>query len=141
MSIRESIADHLIETLSSMSVPVMLKKITREPFDYELLSNAQFPAAWLQSADENRGDITLSGMREATINYRIVGFVKSSTIDTARNELIESIEKALEVDRTRGGYALDTQVLEVDTDQGATTPVGGITMVTQVRYQYMRGES
>jgi len=141
MSIRENIADHLIDTLSSMSVPVMLKKITREPFDYELLSNAQFPAVWLQSADENRGDVTLSGMREATINYRIVGFVKSSAIDTARNELIESIEKALEVDRTRGGYALDTQVLEVDTDQGATTPVGGITMVTQVRYQYMRGES
>jgi hypothetical protein len=141
MSIRESIANHLITTLSSMTAPVALKKITREPFDYEQLSNAQFPAAWLQSAEESRGDITLSGMREATINYRIVGFVKSSTIDTARNELIESIEKALEVDRTRGGYALDTQVLEVDTDQGATTPVGGITMVTQVRYQYMRGES
>jgi len=141
MSIRESIANHLVTTLGSMTTPVALKKITREPFDYERLSNAQFPAAWIESAEESRGDVTLNGMREATINYRIVGFVKSSTIDTARNELIESIEKALEVDRTRGGYAQDTQVLDVNTDQGSISPVGGITITIQVKYQYMRGQS
>jgi len=141
MSIRESIATHLVDTLASMTTPVMLKKITREPFDYEQLSNAQFPAAWLQSAAESRGDVTLAGIREGTINYQIIGFVKSPNIDSARNELIESIEKALSVDSTRGGYAIDTQVVSVDTDQGTTSPIGGITMTAQVRYQYMKGES
>jgi hypothetical protein len=138
MSARENIAANLVTVLGSMTSPT-LKKITREPFDYERLSNAQFPAVWVQSAEETRGDLTLSGLRESTINYRIVGFVKGGSIDTARNELIEGIENALDVDRRRGGYAKDTQILAVDTDQGAIDPIGGITITIQVRYQYMRG--
>ena len=141
MSIRENIATHIVDTLESMISPVRLKKVTREPFDYERLSNAQFPAAWLQSAAESRSDVTLAGIREATINYQVIGFVKAAVIDSARNELIESIEKALDVDSTRGGYAIDTQVTLVDTDQGTISPIGGITMTVQVRYQYMKGES
>jgi len=140
MSARENIAANIVTVLELMINP-MLKKITRQPFDYERLSNAQFPAVWVQSAEEIREDMTLSGNRESTINYQIVGFVKGVNIDTARNELIEGIENALDVDRTRGGYAKDTQILSVDTDQGATDPVGGITLTAQVRYQYMRGES
>jgi len=140
MSARENIAANIVTVLELMTNP-MLKKITRQPFDYERLSNAQFPAVWVQSAEEIREDMTLSGNRESTINYQIVGFVKGVNIDTARNELIEGIENALDVDRTRGGYAKDTQILSVDTDQGATDPVGGITLTAQVRYQYMRGES
>jgi len=139
MSTRESIAANIVTTLGSMTSPI-LKKITRDPFDYERLSNAQFPAVWVQSAEETREDITLGGTRESTINYRIVGFVKGANIDTERNELIEGIENALDVDRTRGGYAKDTQILAVDTDQGAIDPIGGITITAQVRYQYMRGE-
>ncbi len=137
MSARESIAANIVTVLGDMTSPA-LKKITREPFDYERLSNAQFPAAWLQSGDETRSDAT-TGTREAVISYRIVGFVKGTAIDTARNELIEAIEEALEVDRTRGGYASDTQITDVSTDEGVIVPVGGITMVAQVRYFYERG--
>lgn len=140
MSARENIAASIVSVLELMTSP-MLKKITRQPFDYERLSNAQFPAVWVQSAEETREDMTLGGSRESTINYQIVGFVKGVNIDTARNELIEGIENALDVDRTRGGYAKDTQIMSVDTDQGTTDPIGGITLTAQVRYQYMRGES
>lgn len=140
MSTRESIAANIVNVLDSMTSPT-LKKITREPFDYERLSNAQFPAVFVQSADESREDVTIGGSRESTINYRIVGFVKGASIDTLRNALIEGIENAIDVDRTRGGYAKDTQVTAVDTDQGAIDPIGGITMTIQVRYQYMRGSS
>jgi len=140
MSARENIAANIVSVLELMTNP-MLKKITRQPFDYERLSNAQFPAVWVQSAEETREDMTLSGNRESTINYQIVGFVKGVNIDTARNELIKGIENALDVDRTRGGYAKDTQIMLVDTDQGTTDPIGGITLTAQVRYQYMRGES
>ena len=136
MSVRESIAANIVEVLGAMDDP-LLKKITRQPFDYERLSNAQF----VQGAEETRGDITLIGIRESIINYQIIGFVKGPDIDTYRNELIEGIENALEVDRTRGGHAKDTQILSVDTDQGATDPIGGITLTVQVRYQYMRGSS
>ena len=140
MSHRESIALNIIDVLDAMTSPA-LKKITREPFDYQRLSNAQFPAVWVQSAEETRLDETLAGRRESLINYRIVGFVKGTNIDSLRNTLIEGIENALDVDRTRGGYAKDTQILAVDTDQGAIDPVGGVTLTIQVKYQYLRGAS
>jgi len=143
MSIRESIAANLVTTLTNMTVPITLKKVTRDPFDYERLSNAQFPAAWVQSGDESREDIS-SGVtirRLGTITYRIVGFVKGSSLDTARNEMVEAIEEVLDTDRTRGGFALDTQVVSVGTDEGTLEPVGGITMDVVVKYVYSKGVS
>jgi len=142
MSIRESIAANLVTTLSGMTTPITLKKVERNPFDFEKLSNAQFPACWIQSGEETREDSTInesSSKRASVVNYRVIGFVKSSAIDTARNELIEGIEEVLDNDRTRGGYALDTQVTEVGTDEGAIDPVGGIIMNVRIEYNYVRG--
>ena len=42
-----------------------------------------------------------------------------SNIDTARNALITAIETALEADITRSGNALDTEVVQVETDEGS----------------------
>ena len=141
MSIRESIAANLVTTLTNMATPIVLKKVTRDPFDYERLSNAQFPSAWVQSGDESREDISsgASVRRLGTITYRIVGFVKGTSLDTARNQMIEAIEEALEVDRTRGGIAFDTQVVDVGSDEGMLEPVGGVTMLVRVRYIYNKG--
>ena len=143
MSIRESIAANLVTTLTNMTAPITLKKVTRDPFDYERLSNAQFPAAWVQSGDETREDISTGATirRLGTITYRVVGFVKGSSLDTARNEMVEAIEEVLDTDRTRGGFALDTQVVSVGTDEGSIEPVGGVTMDVVVKYVYSKGAS
>ena len=53
MSKREDIASHIITTLDAMSSPE-LKKITRQPFDSEELSQQQYPCAFIQTADETR---------------------------------------------------------------------------------------
>jgi hypothetical protein len=47
-----------------------------------------------------------------TIDFVILGFVKGAeaNIDTKRNELITAIETELEIDITRDGNALDTEV-------------------------------
>ena len=60
-------------------------------------------------------------------------------IDTLRNELITAIETALESDITRSGNALDTEVVQVETDEGTLFPVGGIRMVVRCMYQYQSG--
>ena len=65
--------------------------------------------------------------------------MKSSSIDTARNELVESIEEALDADRTRDGNAKDTQVVNVLTDEGAIEPIGGVVVTVEVQYFYTRG--
>jgi hypothetical protein len=138
MSKRESIAANIKTTLSNVA---QIKFVTREPFDFTKLSNAQYPAVMIQTSSESREDATIgdSATREGTIDYSIAGYVKGSTLDTARNNLVEYIEEALDVDRTRGGYALDTQVVSVETDEGSIDPVGGVLVTVRVLYNFTRG--
>ena len=142
MSVRENIANNIVTTIKDMRDPVMASYVTREPFDFEKLSNAQYPAVLIQTAGEVREDSTIgdSGIsRMGTITYQIIGYVKSKDIDTARNELIEAIEETLDTDRTRGGYAKDTQVVNVETDEGSIDPIGGVIITVEVEYFYTRG--
>ncbi len=142
MSAREDIANNIVTTLKGVTSPVAVKYATREPFDFEKLSNAQFPAILVRSADEDREDSTLGGsltQRMATINYELVCYVKASAIDTARNNIIEAVEEGLDADRTRGGYALDTQIVSIEIDEGSIDPIGGVIITVTVLYQYQRG--
>lgn len=139
MSKRESIASNVVSTLQGVT---QIKKVTREPFDFQKLSNAQFPAVLIQTASESRSDITIgdsSITREGSIDYLVVGYTKGASIDAARNQLIEYIEEALDADRTRGGYALDTQIVSVETDEGSIDPIGGVLVTVRVLYNFTRG--
>ena len=130
MSNRENIASNIITVLDAMTSPVELKKITREPFQPDEISEQQFPAVYISSGDEEREDIT-------------IGYVKGTdtNIDTKRNQLIEAIEEALDADRTRNGNALDTQIIAVSSDEGTIFPYGGINMTVRVTYQFIRGNT
>lgn len=142
MSIREDIAKNIVTTLKAMRSPVSASYVTREPFEFNELSNAQFPALLVRTAGETRDDVTIgdaSISRMATVTYDVVCYVKSKEIDTARNEIIEAVEEALDSDRTRGGYAKDTQVTGIDIDDGAIEPVGGVVITVEVEYFYTRG--
>ena len=144
MSKREDIASNIVTAILTGTSPITLKKVTREPFNVDELSEQQYPACFVQSGNEVRSDETMTSStitRQATADYVIVGYVKGTptNIDTKRNELITTIETRLNSDRTRGGYAKQTQVVEVSTDEGVLFPIGGIRMVVRVMYQYTSG--
>jgi hypothetical protein len=142
MSVREQIAENLINTIKDIETPVAVKYATREQFDFEKLSSAQFPAVLVRSSDEDREDTTIGGTlssRMATINYELICYVKGGKLDTARNNIIEAIEESLDVDRTRGGNALDTQIINIETDEGSIDPIGGVIITLRVLYKYTRG--
>lgn len=142
MSVRESIASNLVTTLQSVTTPTTIKFVTREPFDFEKLSNAQYPAVLVRTTNENREDGTLGGsitQRFGTIDYELVCYVKGTGLDQARNNIVESIEEKLDEDRSRGGFAIDTQIVTVDTDDGSITPIGGVILTVRIEYQYTRG--
>ncbi len=142
MSVRENIANNIVTTLQAITSPVAVKYVTREPFAFDKLSNAQFPAILVRSAGENREDSSLGGsitQRMATIDYELVCFVKGSVIDTARNNIIEAVEEGFDVDRYRGANALDTQITNIEIDQGSIDPIGGVIITVRVLYQYTRG--
>jgi len=83
----------------------------------------------------------LKKTRHGTIDFVVLGFVKGAeaNIDTKRNELITAIETALETDITRNSNALDTEVVQVETDEGSLFPVGGIRMTIRCMYEYQAG--
>ena len=142
MSVRENIAANLVTSLQAITSPVTIKYVTREPFEFDKLSNAQYPAILLRTTNENREDATVGGsisQRFGVIDYQLVCYVKGTGLDTARNNIVEAIEEKLDVDRSRGGYALDTQLITVETDDGSIAPVGGVILTVRCEYQYTRG--
>ena len=144
MSVRENIASNLLSTISAISSPITIKKATRQPFLLDELSEQQYPAVIVQTSEENRDDSELGSgakTRHGTIDFVVLGFVKGaeSNIDTLRNQLITAIETALESDITRSGNALDTEVVQVETDEGSLFPVGGIRMTIRCMYEYQAG--
>lgn len=142
MSVRENIASNLVTALQAVTTPVTIKFVTREPFDFDKLGNAQYPAVLIRTTSEDRGDSTLGGasaQRLATIDYELVCYVKGTGLDQARNNIIEAIEEKLDEDRSRGGNAIDTQIISVDTDDGSIAPIGGVILTVRIEYQYTRG--
>ena len=142
MSIREKIAENLVSTIKDINSPINVKYVTREPFDFSKLSNAQFPAVLVRTESEERENATMGGSmqtRSGTIEYNLICFVKGGIIDKARNRIIEAIEEGLDVDRNRGGHALDTQVISVEVDEGSIDPIGGVILTVRVSYSYTRG--
>jgi hypothetical protein len=131
MSIRENIASNLKTTLESISSPITFKKVSRMPFDPEEIADTQFPSIYIQTA----------GKRSGTIDYVLVGYVKGSdaNIDTLRNQLIEVIEETLDTDRTRGGYAKETKIINIDTDAGRFYPFGECVITVRIFYEFTRG--
>ena len=143
MSVRENIASNIATTITNISA-ITIKKVTRQPFPLEELSEQQFPAVLIQTLEESKEDQELGSgakTRIATLDFLISGFTKGaeSNIDTARNQLIEVIEEALEVDITRNGNALDTEVVSIETDAGTLFPFGAITMTVRVMYEHQSG--
>ena len=143
MSVRENIASNLLSVISAISSPD-IRKATRQPFLLDELSEQQYPAVIVQTSEENRDDSELGSgakTRHGTIDFLILGFVKGaeSNIDTLRNALITAIETAIETDITRSGNALDSEVIQVETDEGSLFPVGGIRMTIRCMYEYQAG--
>ena len=143
MSIREDIASNIHSVINAISSPD-IKLCTRQPFELEELSQQQYPPVVVQTSEETREDAELGSgakTRSGTIDFVILGFVKGTdtNIDTARNALITAIETALESDITRNNKALDTEITQVETDEGTLFPVGGIRMVVKCIYEYQAG--
>ena len=143
MSVRENIASNIASTISGITSP-SIRKVTRQPFDIDELSDKQYPAVIIQTSEETREDVEMGSgakTRQGTIDFVLSGFVKGAevNIDTKRNQLITAIETALETDITRNSNALDTEVVSGETDEGTLFPIGGIRMTIRCTYVFQSG--
>lgn len=142
MSIRENIAIDIVKTLQNIEHPKPIF-VSREPIEVTDLAITQLPCCIVRTAAEDRTDATQTGAtirRTSLVSYEILGFVRSDNIDTALNDMIEVIEEALDVDRTRGGHALNTAITQVDINTEREAPLGEFTVTVEVFYTYTRGQ-
>ena len=127
-SYREQIAKDVEKAIKAVK---LTKLVSRDMFEIDQLSDAQFPAVLITTGSERKNDIAMSE-RQGTIEYILTGFVKGKYLDTARNKLCDELEQKLYEDVTRGGYAVDTMVTEINTDEGVIFPLGAIQMIVQM---------
>jgi hypothetical protein len=141
---RESILDNIVSTLEAI--------VTGSDYNYtpgevrlglrhqEELPKSKFPAYFVAGADEKRKN---HAQREYTsdMEVAVVGYVFAA--DAADEELLErqvsraiaDITRALMVDVTRGGYAVTTEVGDIDTTKGALLPLAGFEILVNVKYR------
>lgn len=136
-SYRENIAKDIQSSIKSIKA---VKYVSRDVFEADELSDAQFPAVLIQSGSETKTDIAMGWTRQGTIEYILTGYVKGKYLDSARNNLCDQIEEKLYEDVSRGGYAIDTLVTEINTDEGVIFPLGAIQMIVQVNYTHQNGD-
>lgn len=145
MSIRESIADWFVTTLKNQT-DFRVGKVTRDPgIAIPDLAKTAFPAALVESTNENREDITQGGpsiLRQSTMEVQMSVWFQGTLVDTQRNEFIDQIEALYDADRTCGGVAMDLQLVRVEvTDTTEAAPYIKMILIWQVQYLYQRGNA
>jgi hypothetical protein len=143
MSIREQVAQNIVEVLRTIEHPALVL-ITREPFVVQELAITQFPAVLVQIQNEDRETISMGapnvGRRMGTINYTLRGHVRGTELDKRRNELIESIEEILDGDRYRDLFVqgvIDSQITAIEIVE-RQPPLAEFAITFQVKYNYLR---
>jgi hypothetical protein len=141
MSIRNDLADNIVEVLTDIRSPRPVL-VTREPFDVEKLAITQFPAILVQTGVEDRDTETMAaGLRRGTITYNLRGFVRGTELDKKRNELIEAIEETLDSDRYRekgGSVVQNSQITRIEVIE-RLAPLAEFVMDYEVTYYFRRG--
>tara|TARA_R110000744_G_scaffold244960_5_gene361734 strand:- start:2640 stop:3065 length:426 start_codon:yes stop_codon:yes gene_type:complete len=139
MSKREDIANDIVVALKAITSP-RLGLVTREPIIIEEISRQSIPAVFVESADEEREQLTAGSARIGRISYNLDILISSGLRDTDRNVIVEAIEEGLEVDVRRSGNALDGEVVLVEViDPGEAVPYATMRIVYLVTYRYERG--
>lgn len=105
----------------------------------DLLASGKF-CVYGAGADEERKNHTQREFR-STISISLVAYVMvanaadTEALEQALDNLLEDITKALMVDVTRGGYAVTTEIGEIDADKGAFAPFAAVEIVVKCEYR------
>lgn len=141
-SSRENILDNIKTTLAAI--------VTGDDFNYTpaqvtlgLKRHTEvedFPAYFIAGADEERKNNTNTQFVSDLV-VSIVGYVKATDnadpveLERQISRAIADVTKKLYQDISRGGYAVTTEIVTVDTDKGAYVPVGAFEIAVRCQYR------
>jgi hypothetical protein len=140
---RKLILENIVQDLRSITNP-KLGKISTRPEDFTRLARTAFPFVQVEITDESKEDIAME-WRLSTLTIAITVHLdgKSRTEKTQSQlaGIIDAIETVIERDRTRGGVAQLTELLEIGDMQETGYPTVAQTLSIGVQYTYSRGNT
>jgi hypothetical protein len=140
---RKAILDDVVDKLKSITSP-RLGKVSTKPEDFARLARTAFPFVQVEITDESKEDIARE-WRLATMTVNITvhldGKSKTEKVQQQLSDIVEAIEEKLEADRTRGGKAQLTELLEVGDIQETGYPTVSQTMSVGIQYTYTKGNT
>ena len=140
---RRKILDNIVGELRSISNP-KLGKISTRPEDFARLARTAFPYVQVEITDESREDIAME-WRLSTLTIAITvhldGKSRTEQTQSQLSGIIDAIETVIERDRTRGGVAQLTELLEIGDMQETGYPTVAQTLSIGVQYTYARGNT
>ena len=146
MSIREDIINDVVSTLTGITVGGGYNNdiavVTRDTARFEHFdTTTEYPVAIVVWGSETKeGKDASYFYLEADLNIIIRGAVYATTdLETALNNFLEDIEKALCVDDTRGGKAAFTAPLSITVYSGNNENILVFDYVFLIRYYYPFG--
>jgi hypothetical protein len=142
-SVRKLILSNIVDGLKQIRTP-KLGKISTRPEDFARLARTAFPFVQVEITDESKEDIAME-WRLSTLTIAITVHVdgKNRTEKTQAQlaDIISKIEAQMELDRTRGGVAQLTELLEIGDMQETGYPTVSQTLSIGVQYTYARGNT
>ena len=140
---RKLIIENIVQDLRSITNP-KLGKISTKPEDFARLARTAFPFVQVEITDESKEDIAME-WRLSTLTIAITVHLsgKSLTEQTQSQltSITDAIETVIERDRTRGGVAQLTELLEIGDMQETGYPTVAQTLSIGVQYTYARGNT
>lgn len=133
---REAIVAEIYALLKEQK-SVKLGRVSRDPVVPEELPKTGFPAAYIETTDEDIEDIAAGGLRQASMLCEIVLFVSGSDRDKQRNIAVSAIEQTLMADRTLDGKCKDIALTRIETlFVGESAPYASFRLTFTVDYCY-----
>lgn len=140
---RKLILEDIVAKIKSIQSP-RIGKVSSKPEDFARLARTAFPFIQLEIGEESKEDIARE-WRLATMTVDITvhldGKSKTEEVQSHLSDIIEAIEEKLEEDRTRGGEAQLTELLEVGDIEESSFPTVSQTMSVGIQYTYTRGNT
>ena len=140
---RKLILENIVQDLRSITNP-KLGKISTRPEDFARLARTAFPFVQVEITDESREDIAME-WRLSTLTIAITvhldGKSRTEATQSQLAGIIDAIETVIERDRTRGGVAQLTELLEIGDMQETGYPTVAQTLSIGVQYTYARGNT
>lgn len=143
-STRESILDNIVSTMAAIAAGATYNYtpglVQLGLLNFASVPEDEFPALFVAGADEKRSNVTSREFR-SDLTASIVGYVRaedaadSPKMERQLSRLIRDVTVALMSDITRGGYAVLTELGEIDTDKGSWEGFAGFEMTVRCQYR------